>query len=66
MFHCVMTGCLRCQGAHITAKEREVGGGGGGRKSGVTGRQTEVEGLEVIYVLSLGGQHVFFFRLYLC
>lgn len=58
MFHCVMTGCLRCQGAHITEKE-------GGEEKRVTGRQTEVEGLGVIYVLTLGGQCIFY-RLYLC
>lgn len=26
-FHGVMTGCLRCQGAHITERERETKGG---------------------------------------
>lgn len=40
-FHGVMTGCLRCQGAHITARERETK-----RGSNKCDRETEVDGGE--------------------
>lgn len=38
-FHGVMTGCLRCQGAHITKRERE-----GGNKKGGAESMTERDG----------------------